>query len=102
MGSIPGMEKAIEKDPKIIYASDVFERRSALHHAAASPTPAATNVLTWLLEKGIPWSASDMDECIPEDLARIFKNEESRKILREWAVKTGEGVLINIYSIIIS
>jgi len=96
------MEKAIEKDPKIIYGSDVFERRSALHHAAASPTPAATNVLTWLLEKGIPWNASDINECIPEDLARISKHEESRKILREWAVKTGEGILINIYSIITS
>lgn len=93
-GSIAGMEKAIKKDPKIIYASDIFESRSALHLAAASPNPAAVNGVRWLLDKGIPWCALDMGKCIPEDLVKMSGNEESCKILREWAINKGEVIHI--------
>ena len=93
ISSIPGIEKAIEKDPSIIYASDVFDRRSALHMAAASRKPDAMNAVRWLLQKGIPWSAQDNDCHIPEDFARMSGHDELREFLREWAVKKGEDVL---------
>ena len=97
------MQKAIDKDPKIIYTSDTFGRRSALHFAAASTTD-AVDAVQWLLAKGIPWNASDKRECIPEDIASEYGNEESRKCLREWAVGKGEfgtffseGAYVHIY-----
>lgn len=83
-----------EKDPRIIYASEIYDGRSALHLAAGSPNTAAVNAVRWLLDKGIPWGAADMRDCIPEDLARVSGNEESRKILREWAVNKGDVVHI--------
>lgn len=89
IGSIAGMEKAIEKDPKIIYASETFEGMSALHLAAGSSNPVAVHAVQWLLEKGIPWSAVDKENRTPEDVARIYKNEESCKILKEWAIEKG-------------
>lgn len=95
IGSIPGLEKAIQKDPQIIYASEIFDGMSSLHLAAASASP-NVNVVIWLLEKGIPWSALDKERHIPEDLARMYKNNELCKILREWAVKKGE---VDLYSI---
>jgi len=82
------MQKAIDKDPKIIYASEVFDGRSALHLAASNPDPTSATVVRWLLEKGIPWSAEDKSGRIAEDSAR---NEESRKLLREWAVQKGKS-----------
>jgi len=93
IGSIAGMQKAIDKDPKIIYASEIFDRRSALHFAAASMDTDAVNAVRWLLAKGIPWSASDNESYLPEDIARKRGNDESRKFLREWAVKKGKLVL---------
>jgi len=83
------MKKAIEKDPKIIYGSDIYQSKSALHFAATSPNPSAAHAVQWLLEKGIPWSAHDSDSHIPEDLAVISGNKESRKVLRDWAVQQG-------------
>jgi hypothetical protein len=96
IGSIFGMKKAVEKDPQIIYASDIFEGRSALHFVAESQNPAAMDALRWLLEKGIPWSASDKEGFIPEELARMCKNDELFKILRNWAVEKGEVILIDL------
>jgi hypothetical protein len=88
------MQKAIDKDSKIIYASDIFETRSALHFAATSVKTDAVNAVRWLLAKGIPWSASDNERHLPEDIARNYGNDELRKFLREWAVKT--GVLVSV------
>jgi hypothetical protein len=90
------MQKAIEKDPKIIYASDIFEGRSAMHFVAESRNPAAVDALQWLLEKGIPWNASDKEGFIPEELARMCKNDKLFKILRNWAVEKGEVVLTDL------
>ena len=87
------MQKAIDKDPKVIYASDIYDRRSALHFAAASVNTDAVNAVRWLLAKGIPWSASDNGRHLPEDIARKYGNDELRRFLREWAVKKGELVL---------
>jgi hypothetical protein len=84
------MQKAIDKDPTIIYALDIYDRQSALHFAAASVKADALNTIRWLLAKGIPWSASDNERHIPEDVARKYGKDESRKFLREWAVKKGE------------
>lgn len=91
------MERAIAKDPQIIYASDVLERRSMLHIAAASPIPAAVSSIPWLLERGVPWNALDMERRLAEDLARMCKNEESCKILREFAVNKGKIVHVGSY-----
>src|ERR1700691_6141555 len=87
------MQKAINKDPKIIYASDIFDPRSALHFAAASAKADAVNAVRWLLTKGIPWSASDNGDSLPEDIASKYGNDQSCKFLREWAVGKGELVL---------
>lgn len=83
------MENAIEKDPEIIYALDIFHGKSALHLAAESRNPAAVNAVRWLLEKGVPWSTSDMQNCIAEELAMKWENKESCRILREWAIQRG-------------
>jgi hypothetical protein len=87
------MQKAIDKDPKVIYRSDTYDHRSALHFATASVNTDAMKAVQWLLEKGIPWSASDNGRQLPEDIALKYGNDESRKFLREWAVKKGELVL---------
>ena len=85
------MQRAIDKDPKIIYASDIYYRRSALHFAAAaaSVNTDAVNAVQWLLEKGIPWSTADNGRQLPEDIASKYGNDELCKFLREWAVKKG-------------
>jgi hypothetical protein len=83
------MEKALKKDPELIYASEVFDSMSVLHLAAACPKAGGVDAVRWLLEKGIPWSAKDAKDRIPEDLARMMGNEESCKVLREWAVQKG-------------
>lgn len=88
--SIPGMEKAIAKNPQIIYASESFQRRSALHLAAASLKATAVNAVQWLLEKGIPWNVEDMEDYIPEDIAKACGNEELRMFLRESAIRKGD------------
>ena len=87
------MQKAIDKDPKVIYGSDVFDRKSALHFAAAPMKGDSLNAVKWLLAKGIPWNASDNDDNFPEDLARECRNDESYKFLREWAVQKGELII---------
>ena len=87
------MQKAIDKDPKIIYGSDIYNRRSALHFAATSMKSDAMNAVRWLLAKGIPWGPRDNEGHSPEDLAKMCGNDELRQFLREWAVKTGELVL---------
>jgi protein arginine N-methyltransferase 2 len=87
------MQKAIDKDPKIIYASDIFDRRSALHFAAASVKADAVNAVRWLLAKGITWSASEKGDSLPEDIASKYGNDQSRKFLREWTVGKGELIL---------
>ena len=79
------MGKALKKDPKIMYASDI-----AWHHAAECPSDA----VRWLPVKGIPCSARYVDDLVPGDLARMGGNEESQKVLREWAVRKGEVVHI--------
>jgi len=89
------MEKALEKDPEVIYVSEVFDRRSALHLAAACPKAGSVNAVRWLLEKSIPWSVKDVEDRVPEDLARMVGNEESCKVLREWAVQKGAVAHIN-------
>lgn len=91
IGSISGMEKAIEKNPEAIYESDVSEQRSALHYAAESASPTAAKAVQWLLEKGVPWGAQDTGGLIPEDLARMHQHQESSEILRTWAVQKGES-----------
>ena len=86
------MQKAIDKDPKMIYASDIFEHQSALHITGGSPSSIdATGAVRWLLEKGIPWSAEDRKGRIAEDSAKMYGNEEARKVLREWAVQKGKN-----------
>ncbi|KIM35895.1 hypothetical protein M413DRAFT_14278 [Hebeloma cylindrosporum] len=89
IGSIAGMQKAIDKDPKMLHASEVFCGQSALHLAAASPiSNDASGAVHWLLEKGVPWSVKDHAGFIPEDSARkIGRNEEVQKLLREWALQ---------------
>jgi hypothetical protein len=47
-------------------------------------------VIRWLLEKGVPWSASQTGDDDAEVLARKAGKEEARKVLREWAVNQGE------------
>ena len=88
------MQKAIDKDPKMLYASDIFQHQSALHIAAAGPisgrTDAVTGAVRWLLEKGVPWGAEDRDGCFAEDVAKLYGNEEARKLLRQWAIQKGK------------
>lgn len=98
-GLIPTMELAVKRSPQILFASDIYMKRSALHHAAASPFPTATNSVRWLLQKGVPWSATDQEGHLAEDLANMCGNEESRKILREWAIQKGERIRIGLYVI---
>ena len=83
------MQKAIDKDPKIIYASAIYDTRSALHFAAAPLRGDSLTAVKWLLAQGIPWNASDNEGKFPEDLARMCGNDETRNFLREWAVKKG-------------
>jgi len=58
-----------------------------LHFAASCPGPAGTQTVEWLLQKGIPWGAQDTRREIAEDVARSSRNEASRKVLREWAIR---------------
>ena len=95
-GSIDGMEKAISKDPNILFASDIFDRMSALHIAAASFGPMGVDAVRWLLKKGIPWSARDRSNRLPEECAREHENEESRMVLRNWAIDFGDVILIAV------
>jgi hypothetical protein len=97
-GSIAGMEKAMSKSPEVLFRTDVFERRSALHLAAGSYKVDAVDAVRWLLKKGVPWSAADGEGHIPEELARISKNEESRIVLRNWAIEFGEVTRIDVPS----
>jgi hypothetical protein len=88
------MQKAINKDPKMLYASEIFHHQSALHIAAAGPisggTDAVTGAVRWLLEKGVPWGAEDREGSFAEDVAKLYGNEEARKLLREWAIQKGK------------
>jgi hypothetical protein len=89
-GDIPGMRKALAKEPDLLYQSDVFDQQSALHHVAMCGGPDGVKALQWLLNKGVPWSVLDIEGNTSEDVAREYKNEESRKFLREWAVQNDE------------
>jgi hypothetical protein len=89
-GSLTGLQLAVQKDPSLIYRPDIYTRRSALQHAAASHI-AGVDVIKWLLEKGVPWDAAKKGDDIAEDLARKSGQEDKRKVLREWAVNKGES-----------
>jgi argininosuccinate lyase len=92
-GPVSGLERAIQKNPTLIYQTDVLTRRTALQHAAASCV-SGVDVVKWLLEKGVPWRASHNGDDIAEDLARKSGQEEKRKVLREWAINQGESQFI--------
>jgi hypothetical protein len=91
-GSIHGMEKAISKDPQVLFASDAFDHMSALHIAASSFEPKGVDAVRWLLKKGIPWSAKDASNRLAEECAREHENDESWTVLRNWAIDFG-GVI---------
>ena len=88
------MQKAIDKDPKMLYASEIFHHQSVLHIAATGPifggSDAVTGVVRWLLEKGVPWGAEDREGRFAEDVAKLYGNQEARKLLREWAIQKGK------------
>lgn len=88
-GLISGMERALSRNPQILFMCDTFETMSALHVAAASHNPRAVDAVRWLLDKGIPWSARDGSDRLPEELARGFQNDESCTVLRNWAINFG-------------
>jgi len=90
------MEKAMSKDPKILFASDMYDHMSALHMAAASPAPHSADAVRWLLKKGIPWSAMDAEKRLPEEWARMHKNQESWTVLRNWAIEFGDLIPIAV------
>ena len=62
---------------------------SVLHAAATCRGPKGTETVRWALEKGIPWNAANRDSFLPERVAVMYGNEESAKILREWAINHG-------------
>ena len=78
----------------MLYASEIFHHQSALHIAAAGPlsgeSDAVTGVVRWLLEKGVPWGVEDRGGRFAEDVAKLYGNEEARKLLREWAIQKGK------------
>ena len=84
----------MSKDPQILFLSDTFELKSALHIAAASFAPKAVDAVRWLLKKGIPWSARDREGRLVEEWARMSKNEESCTVLRNWAIEFGDVLRI--------
>jgi hypothetical protein len=87
-GDISGMETALQLGANV-YWSDKLMRMSVLHFAAMCCHPSGADSVRWLLEKGIPWNASNLDNHIPEHLAIMYRNRESAKVLKEWAIQEG-------------
>jgi hypothetical protein len=84
------MQRALDKGADI-YGRYIFDHRSALHYAAQCQGKAGPGAVRWLLNKGIPWSAGDSENEFAEDVARNWKNEESWRVLRDWAVNQGKS-----------
>jgi hypothetical protein len=84
------MKRALEIDPDILLQSMENGRSSALHWAARCCGPTAVKAIEFLLKRGIPWSSVDANDHIAEQEAMTFGNEESRKFLREWALRNGK------------
>jgi hypothetical protein len=95
-GDISGMKYALEMDPDILFQCDFMSRSSALHCAAQSRAPTAVKAIEFLLKRGIPWSSKDADDHIAEQVAQRFRNEDSRKFLREWALRNGKILSLNV------
>lgn len=83
------MEKAMSRDPQVLHMYDSLEGKYALHFAAESFAPNAVDAVRWLLKKGIPWSVKDGEDNLPEALAKVYENEESWMVLRNWAIEFG-------------
>lgn len=72
------MQRALDKGADI-YGRYIFDQRSALHYAAQCQGEAGPGAVRWLLDKGIPWSAKDCENEIPEDVA--LKHQENLRFL---------------------
>lgn len=69
-----------------IWDRDSATSDSALHLAAIAENPVAA---TWLLEQGLPWWVSGVDEKNKYAIGKAVKGGECWKVLMNWMVESG-------------